>query len=116
MPAWPSRRELEHHIQDIPRAQPHPTTPLEHLAREQGLTRFGFFFVTAEGRYLPNGAEEKSGYVVDDRGRAFAFWTGWDEAAESIQFAEWEQVEIEDAWNESSEYRRARAAAGLVTA
>src|SRR5687768_9414594 len=51
---------------------------LRRLIRERGLERYGLFFGTGEGSFLPDGTEAGSGYVVDERGRVFFWWTGWD--------------------------------------
>jgi hypothetical protein len=80
---------------------------LHRLVRDRGLRRYGLFFVTQEGRRLPDGSEDASGYVLDESGRTFFFWLGWD-AHHGPTFTQWEQVEPEPAWMESAEYRRAR--------
>jgi hypothetical protein len=71
------------------------------------------FFVTGEGEYLPNGDEETSGFVIDDSGQAYSFWTGWDSARQAVTFSEWETVDVEAEWLGVGEFERARAAAGL---
>ena len=97
-------------------AQTHvqPTSLIERLIRERGLQRFGLFFVTGEGEDLPNGDEEQSGYVIDDQGQIYSFWTGWDAARKQVTFSEWELVEEESEWRGVGEYERARARAGLA--
>jgi len=90
-----------------------PESSIERLIRERGLRRFGTFFVTGEGEYLPNGDEETSGYAIDDQGQAYSFWTGWDEAQQGVVFSEWEPVDTESEWSGVAEFERARAAAGL---
>ena len=90
-----------------------PESPIERLVRERGLHRFGFFFVTDEGDYLPNGDEEQSGYVIDDQGQAYSFWTGWDQVRQDVIFSEWEPVPTEAERDGVAEFERARAAAGL---
>ena len=62
---------------------------------------------------MPNGVEEASGQVVDEQGRVFAFWLGWDARRKTPAFTEWEEVEPEPAWLESAEYRHARERVGL---
>lgn len=86
---------------------------LEQLVEAQSLGRHAFFFVTGEDDTLPNGIEEMSGHVVDDHGRVFCFWTGWDHETDRPTFSTWEQVEPEPHWSESAEYRRACEAVGL---
>jgi len=90
-----------------------PESPIERLVRERGLRRFGLFFVTGEGEYLPNGDEEKSGYAIDDQGQTYSFWTGWDQTQQAVVFSEWEPVATEAEWFDVAEFERARAAAGL---
>ena len=87
---------------------------LERLVKGRNLGRHAFFFVTGEGDVMPNGVEEASGHVVDERGRVFAFWLGWDDRQQAPAFTEWEEVEAEPAWFESAEYRHARKSAGLA--
>ena len=87
---------------------------LRRLVEGQGLGRYAFFFVTAEGDELPDGTEETSGFVLHDDGRVFSFWTGWDAARGEPVFTEWEQVEPEAHWMRSAEYRRARERVGLA--
>ncbi len=88
-------------------------TPLVRMVRERGLRHFAFFFVTGEGEDLPNGDEEKSGYVIDEHGRIYSFWTGWDGELRKPVFSARELVRENPAWLESDEYRRARATANV---
>jgi hypothetical protein len=94
------------------RADSRPESPIERLVRERGLRQFGLFFVTGEGDFFPNGDEEQSGYVIDNRGQIYSFWTGWDPAHRDVVFTEWEKVEEEPEWRDVGEYHRARARAG----
>ena len=94
------------------RTDPRPSSPIERLVRERGLRRFGLFFVTGEGNELPNGDEEQSGYVIDDRGQIYSFWTGWDSTRHEVVFTEWERVDEEPEWRGVREYDRARMLAG----
>jgi len=89
-------------------------SPIERLVRERGLHHFGLFFVTGEGSDLPNGDEEKSGYVIDNHGQIYSFWTGWDATRNEVVFTEWERVDEEPEWRGIGEYDRARARAGLA--
>jgi hypothetical protein len=86
---------------------------LDQLVEARGLGHRAFFFVTGEGDELPNGVEEVSGHVIDEQGRIFYFWTGWDQETDNPQFATWEQVSAEPHWMDSAAYRRAREAVGL---
>ena len=91
-------------------------SPIEMLVRERGLQRFGLFFVTGEGEDLPNGDEEQSGYIIDNQGQIYSFWTGWDATRQQVTFSEWELVDEEPEWRGVGEYERARARAGVATA
>jgi len=95
-------------------ADSYPASPIEWLVRARGLRRFGLFFVTGEGEDLPNGGEEQSGYVIDDGGRIYSFWTGWDVARQDVTFTDWELVDEEPEWRSVAEYERARVQAGLA--
>lgn len=86
---------------------------LHRLIRERGLAKYALFFVTGEGAELPNGLEESSGCVIDDEGRVFSFWTGWDLQVGRPTFTQWKQVKPKADWLEDSEYRRARKRVGL---
>lgn len=85
----------------------------ERLMEDRALGRHAVFFVTGEGDVMPNGVEEASGHVIDEQGRVFAFWLGWDARRKAPTFTEWEAVEPESAWLESAEYRHARQHVGL---
>jgi len=58
---------------------------LDRLLRQQpeiGVGPYGLFWVTGEGRYVPETGdsdriEQISGYVVNSTGAVFAFWLGW---------------------------------------
>jgi hypothetical protein len=88
---------------------------LDAAVRAQGLERFAYFLVSGEGTFFPNGLESASGFVIDEHGRVFSFWTAWDAEGERLTFSEWEQVEPRPHWERRAEYRRARAAVGLPT-
>ena len=86
---------------------------LQRLFAEHGLGSCETFFEAGEGTLFPDGTEEGSGYVIDDRGRVFFWWTAWDAERRAVTFKTWEEVEPEPRWAASAEYREARAAAGL---
>lgn len=73
--------------------------------------RFGVFFSSGEGRFMPNGREDCSGEVVDEDGRHYTFWTAWVDGREGLDW--WYEVEADASWPVSAEYREARRAAGL---
>ncbi|MGH2459040.1 MAG: hypothetical protein ACRDIY_09265 [Chloroflexota bacterium] len=93
---------------------------LHALIEERGLLpgHYTLFFVTGEGRYLPSTPEieETSGCVLDDRGRVFGFWLGWDPLARRPALTEWEEETPEPAWSSVAEYQRARQRLGLAPA
>jgi hypothetical protein len=86
---------------------------LRRLVETKGLKRYAFFFMTEEGRRLPNGLEDVSGYVVDATGRVFSFWTGWDAEHGVPAFRHWDQVQPESDWLEEEDYREALDAVGV---
>jgi hypothetical protein len=55
---------------------------LATLLAERGLKQYGLFAVTGEGTFTPDGYEETSGYILSSEGKAFFFWTGWDESSQ----------------------------------
>lgn len=86
---------------------------LEALVDARRIGRHAFFFVTGEGEVMPNGVEDASGHVIDEHGRVYAFWLGWDARRNEPTFTEWEEVTPEPSWSQSAEYRHARKCAGL---
>ncbi len=86
---------------------------LDELVGARLAGRFAYFFVVNEGDVLPDGTETESGHVIDEQGRVFAFWTGWDPARNAFTFESWERVEPEPFWQDIAEYREARASVGL---
>ena len=89
------------------------TKRLDRLIRQQGLKRYALFLVSGEGMRLPDASEDASGYVIDELGRVFFFWLGWDGECQGVTFSEWEQVGSEPDWARIGEYGRARRAVGL---
>lgn len=76
--------------------------------------RYTFFFTTGEGRYLPDTLiEETAGYVLDDAGRAYYFWLGWDLDVGAPALTRWRETIPEPRWAQIGEYQRARARLGL---
>lgn len=70
---------------------------LHRLIREHGLDQYGTFFVSGEGKLLPDGSENGSGYVIDAGGRVFWFWLDWDLDRQALALTQWEQVSGEEA-------------------
>src|SRR4051812_26522997 len=81
---------------------------LEQLVQARGVGRHAFFFTSGEGTEMPNGVEEESGYLLDEHGRVFSFWLGWDVEQREPVLETWERVEIEPRWRDEPEYQRAR--------
>jgi hypothetical protein len=86
------------------------TDILEQLVQAQNVGRHAYFFVSGEGIEMPNGAEEESGYVLDEQGHIFSFWLGWDARRGKPVLETWERVEMEPHWLDEPEYRQALAA------
>jgi hypothetical protein len=84
---------------------------LAALIRARGLDRFAPFATSVEGRIYPNGMDETSGLVVDERGRVFFFWTGWDQARGAPTLRMWDEVDPSKV--NPAAYRRARQQVGL---
>jgi hypothetical protein len=87
---------------------------MDDLLCQKGIRRYGLFGVTVEGRLLPDGSESASGFVIDEGGRVFSFWLGWDERQQRVAFTRWSEVRPESDWKEDTECREACRAAGLV--
>jgi hypothetical protein len=86
---------------------------LERLIGQQVQGRYALFFNVGEGTVFPDGTEDESGYVLDEWGRVFSFWTGWDAGRGTVTLEEWKQVEVEPHWEKIGEYRRAREQLGM---
>jgi hypothetical protein len=91
----------------------HDRDVLDRLIRRKGLARYGLFFVTAEGKELPDGSESGSGFAISADGRVYFFWIDWDHKAGRPYLETWEEVPIEEHWATNREYQLARVAAGL---
>jgi hypothetical protein len=83
------------------------------LIAEHKIGRYALFHEVGEGQRFPDGSEEMSGGVVDEQGRVYTFWTGWDDEHGRATFTTWERIEPEPALAKSREYRDARAMVGL---
>src|SRR3954462_12593986 len=55
--------------------------------------RFAIFFDVGEGKIFPDGTEDMSGYVVDERGDHYFFWVDWDIDAGSPTLGTWKRDE-----------------------
>jgi len=80
----------------------------------KGLERFAFYLVVGEGKELPNGEGDASGYVVNEDGRVFFFWIGWDDERNTEILEIWREEEPGPDWLEHEPYRQAREAVGLL--
>ena len=85
---------------------------LRRLVEARGLRTFAFFFLTGEGRLLPNGMEVTSGTVVDHTGAVYSFWTAWDDERNEPTLTRWRAIRPHRDWLEDEEYREALAAVG----
>ncbi len=89
---------------------------LDALIREKGITRYGVFGSTVEGKELPDGSESASGFVIDQDGRVWSYWIDWSDEEERPVFTDWEEINI-SGWDESHtgdpEYQDALRTAGL---
>lgn len=83
------------------------------MIEERGLNRYAIWFAAEEGIEMPNGEEEMSGTLVNEDGRVFSFWTGWDETAARVVFTKWKKVKPRAEWMERRAYRQARELAGV---
>ena len=86
---------------------------LRRLVEAGGLRDFAFFYVSGEGRMLPNGLEMTSGTVIDRTGAVYSFWTAWDDARGEPTLTRWRQLEPDPSWLEDPEYRDALDQLGL---
>ena len=57
------------------------------LIGERGIGRHALFGEVNEGTIFPDGTESMSGYVVDEHGHIYAFWTDWDAELEPFRYA-----------------------------
>ena len=87
---------------------------LRRLVEARGLRDFAFFFLTGEGRTLPNGLEVTSGTVIDKSGSVYSFWTDWDKERNEPRLMRWRQVYRDPDWLEDEEFREALDAVGLA--
>src|SRR3712207_8089593 len=81
---------------------------LERAIEERGLRRFAILETVGEGRFYPNGMEERSGDVMDQAGRVWLFWTGWDPIRERIVIQDWVEADVVPALKQTKSYARAR--------
>lgn len=95
-------------------ADPAHAEALGRLVEAKGIGQHAPFFVAGEGRTMPNGLEEASGYVIDARGRVFSFWTTWDAERGEPAFRYWDEVQPESDWLEDEDYRDALDQVGLT--
>jgi hypothetical protein len=75
--------------------------------------RFAIFHDVGEGTIFPDGTEDLSGFVIDERGDHYFFWVDWDTAAGHATLGTWVREEPNGRDHASAEYRHARAMVGL---
>ena len=94
------------------------STRLDALIREKGITRYGVFFSTVGGEIFPDGSYDGSGNVIDQDGRIFGYWIGWDVDMGRAVFSEWREIKKSRAFDravaDDPEYMAAYEAAGLT--
>ena len=94
---------------------PDAADALDRLVRGRGLERHALFGVVGEGREMPSGLEEVSGYALASDGRVYFFWTGWDAERMAETLRIWEQATPDASWADDSEYVAAQKKLGLRT-
>jgi hypothetical protein len=87
---------------------------LRRLVEAKGLKEFAFFFLSEEGRTLPNGHEVTSGTVIDRSGTVYSFWTGWNDERNEPMLVRWREIRRDSDWLEDEEFRDALDAVGLT--
>src|SRR5689334_15994768 len=58
--------------------------------------RFAIYHDVGEGKVFPNGTEDLSGWVVDERGDHYFFWVDWDAGADQPILGTWQREESSD--------------------
>ena len=86
---------------------------IHRLIAERGLGQHALLGEVNEGTIFPDGTEAMSGHVVDEHGRTYAFWTGWDTERQGPVFLTWREATPEPRWLTDEEYLAARRAVGL---
>jgi hypothetical protein len=86
---------------------------LERAIQERGLRHFAMLDTVGEGRFFPNGMEERSGEVMDQDGRVWMFWTSWDPIREQLTIRDWEEADLVPSLTATRGYARARRELGL---
>ncbi len=95
---------------------PDAANALHQLLAARGLVRYELFGVVGEGREMPNGLEEESGYALLPDGRVFFFWTGWDAERRAPILKYWDEATPGPDWTDDQEYVRARERLGVGAA
>ena len=102
------------HRQSVP--DPAAADVLHQLIADRGLVRYELFGVVGEGREMPNGLEEESGYALAPDGRVHFFWTDWDAERRAPRFKYWDEATPGPDWMDDGEYVRARERLGVGAA
>jgi len=79
----------------------------------RGLDRFALYDTCVEGRVYPNGVDEVSGFVLNEDGRIWFFWTGWDDERQVVTIRHWDEEPITPLLTSGREYDRARRELGF---
>jgi len=87
---------------------------IRQLLSRKRLGRYEFFLGQREGRRLPGGLEEVSGFVITEHDVAYAFWLSWDSKSHQYVLHPFRAVpHADDALNDDEEYLEARRKLGL---
>jgi hypothetical protein len=82
---------------------------ISRLLRERGIGRHALFLTQREGTALPGGLEAVSGFALDERGRVYGFWLGWDEGRRALTLLPFYPVDdAASAFTDDAEYQAAR--------
>jgi hypothetical protein len=81
------------------------------LRARLGTRPYAIFWSVGEGRFMPNGEEEHSGYVLT-KTECYFFWTRWGERWQRPGFTVWRRGEPKADWYGQPEFERARQAVG----
>jgi hypothetical protein len=83
---------------------------LQRLLAEKGIRDFELFLLQQEGRILPNGLEQISGFIATPSGSAFGFWLEYDDRLGKPTLDPYYEVaDLEKEFGNSPEFIQARA-------
>jgi hypothetical protein len=88
-------------------------TDLRAAIMDRGLKRFALFGTSGEGKFNPDGTEETSGFVLNEDGQVWGFWTGWDRREQRLVIDDWWAEPLTPLLTSGRECARARQQLGL---